>query len=69
MTAEYLQHLPEAIPAGQVLVHNAVSPVACRPGTRGSRYGYSRHQTGWRCATAAGRLSWASTTANSGDKP
>ena len=38
ITAEYLQHLPEAIPAGQVLVHNAVSPVAYRLGTRGSRY-------------------------------
>jgi hypothetical protein len=35
---EYPQRLPEAIPAGQVLVHNDVYPFAKRQGNRGSRY-------------------------------
>jgi hypothetical protein len=37
MTAEYPTAPPEAIPAGQVLVHNQVYPAAQRPGQRGSR--------------------------------
>jgi hypothetical protein len=35
---EYLQRLPAAVPAGRVLVHNQVYPVARRNGTRGSRH-------------------------------
>jgi hypothetical protein len=35
---EYLRSLPKTVPAGKVLVHNQVYPVARRQGTRGSRY-------------------------------
>jgi hypothetical protein len=38
VTHDYPRQLPDAIPAGQVLVHNQVSPVADRQGARGSRY-------------------------------
>lgn len=34
---EYLYKLPDGVPAGKVLVHNQVYPVARRLGTRGSR--------------------------------
>ena len=37
MTHGYLSRLPAAVPAGKVLVHNHVSPVARRLGVRGSR--------------------------------
>jgi hypothetical protein len=33
----YLYQLPESVPDGKCLVHNCVYPVACRPGSRGSR--------------------------------
>jgi hypothetical protein len=38
MTKDYPARLPAVIPAGQVLVHNQVTPVARQQGTRGSRY-------------------------------
>jgi hypothetical protein len=35
---EYYDRVPKSIPAGKVLVHNDVYPVARRNGSRGSRF-------------------------------
>ena len=34
---EYLTRLPDAVPPGKILVHDADDPVARPPGTQGSR--------------------------------
>ena len=35
---EYVSQIPQTIPAGRILVHNRVHPVACRGGVRDSRF-------------------------------
>ena len=35
---DYIDELPKEVPAGRILVHNWIRPVALRQGTRGSRY-------------------------------
>ena len=35
---DYIDELPKEVPAGRILVHNWIRPVAVRQGTRGSRY-------------------------------
>ena len=63
MTAEYPTAPPEAIPPGQVLVHNQVCTQG--PSDQASAahgVGYNHHQTGSRCVTADGHPNSASTT-------